>query len=134
MLVTAMRTNDTIEMRVIDGSSREAYTSQTDIHKQINPAGLLNSNNNNNNSTSVLSTTRSQRTNGASGDDLSDINSSIGPFDSVNQQKINTSYPNLPGQLRQFDHATNRILSGSVPALATGKRQKFCFFLSLLFL
>jgi hypothetical protein len=118
MLVSAMRINDTIEMRVIDGRSRDAYPSTTNADNQINSNSLLNSNNNNN--TITASSIHSQRTTAVSGDDLSDINSSISPFDSLNQQKITTSYPNLPGQLRQLDRITNRALSGSVPALATG--------------
>ena len=127
MLVSAMRTNESIEMRVLDSSSHGAYASRTDVDKQINSHGLLNSNNNNNNTT-VTSTSHSQRTGAVSGDDLSDINSSTSPFDSINQQKITTSYPNLPGQLRQFDRVTNRGLSGSVPALATGTYSSFYFF------
>jgi hypothetical protein len=116
MLVSAMRTNESIEMRVVDGRSRDVYPSTIDADKQINSNSLLNSNNNNNNT--ITSTT--QRTTAVSGDDLSDLNSSISPFDSLNHQKIATSYPNLPGQFRQFDSVTNRALSGSVPALATG--------------
>jgi hypothetical protein len=119
MLVSAMRTNETIEMRVIDGHSQDVYPSSNDGDKQTTPNSLLNSNNNNNNSITTT-TIHSQRTTAASGDNLSDINSSISPFDSFNQQKITTSYPNLPGQFRQFDNVTNRALSGSVPALATG--------------
>lgn len=112
MLVSAMRTNESIEMRVV-GASRTR-----DVDQQANPNSLLNSNNNNN--TITTTTTQSHRTTAVSGDNLSDINSSISPFDSFNQQKINISYPNLPGQLKQFDSVTNRALSGSVPALATG--------------
>ncbi|CAF4041131.1 unnamed protein product [Rotaria sp. Silwood2] len=120
MLVSAMRTNDTIEMRVVDGSSRDVYHSTTDADKQTNPNSLLNSNNNNNNNNIVTTTIHSLNTTGVSGDDLSDINSLISPFDTLNQQKIATSYPNLPGQLKHLDNVTNRALSGSVPALATG--------------
>ncbi|CAF0852377.1 unnamed protein product [Adineta steineri] len=118
MLVSAMRTNDTIDMRVIDGRSRDVYPSTTDVDKQTNTNHVLNSNNNNN--TITGSTTHSQRTTAVLGDDISDINSSISIFDSLNQQKIATSYPNLPGQLKHFDNFTSRALSGSVPALATG--------------
>ena len=119
MLVSAMRTNESIEMRVVDGRSRDVYPSTIDGDKQTTSNSLLNSNNNNNNS--IANTTiQSQRTTAVSGDDFSDINSSISPFDSLNQQKIATSYPNLPGQFKQFDSVTNRALSGSVPALATG--------------
>ncbi|CAF1208220.1 unnamed protein product [Rotaria sordida] len=119
MLVSAMRTNDTIEMRVVDGSSRDVYPSTTNADKQTNTNGLLNSNNNNNNA--VTSTAiHSSHPIGVSGDDLSDINSSISPFDSLNQQKIATSYPNLPGQLKHLENVTNRAFGGSVPALATG--------------
>ncbi|CAF1569314.1 unnamed protein product [Rotaria magnacalcarata] len=117
MLVSAMRANDTIEMRVIEGSSRDVYPSTIDVDKQTNPSSLLNTNNNNN---TAKRTNHSQHTGGVSGDDLSDMNSSISPFDSLNQQKIATSYPNLHGQLRHLDHITNRALSGSVPVLATG--------------
>lgn len=113
MLVSAMRTNESIEMRVV-GAGRTR-----DVDQQANTNSLLNSNNNNNTIT-ITTTNQSQRTTAVLGDDLSDINSSISPFDSFNQQKINTSYPNLPGQLKQFDSVTNRALSGSVPALATG--------------
>jgi len=120
MLVSAMRTNESIEMRVIDGRSREAYPSRIDADKQANPNSLLNSNNNNNNNPITTATIHSQFTTTVSGDDLSDINSSISPFDSLNLQKIATSYPNLPGQFKQYDTVTNRALSGSVPALATG--------------
>ncbi|CAF4469790.1 unnamed protein product [Rotaria socialis] len=117
MLVSAMRANDTIEMRVIGGSSRDAYPSTIDVDKQTSPSSLLNTNNNNN---TAKRTNHSQHREGVSGDDLSDMNSSISPFDSLNQQKIATSYPNLHGQLRHLDHVTNRALSGSVPVLATG--------------
>ncbi len=120
MLVSAMRTSESIEMRVIDGRSREAYPSRIDADKQGNPNSLLNSNNNNNNNPITATTIHSQFPTTISGDDLSDINSSISPFDSLNLQKIATSYPNLPGQFKQFDTVTNRALSGSVPALATG--------------
>jgi hypothetical protein len=120
MLVSAMRINDIIEMRVIDGRSRDVYPSKSDVDKQTNSNGLLNSNNNNN--TTTISTTHSQRTTAVLTDDISDLNSSISPFDSLNQQKIATSYPNLPGQLKQYDNFTNRALSGSVPALATGMK------------
>lgn len=121
MLVSAMRTNDSIQMHVIDGQSRGVFPPKLDIDKQTNSNGLLNSNNNNNN-TLTSASINSQRPTIASGDDISDINSSISPFDSLNQQKIATSYPNLPGQLKQYDTVTNRSLSGSVPALATGKK------------
>ncbi|CAF0730470.1 unnamed protein product [Rotaria sp. Silwood1] len=120
MLVSAMRTNETIEMRVVDGSARDVYTSTTDADKQANPNSLLNSNNNNNNTVTTTTAIHSQNTTGVSGDDLSDINSSVSPFDSLNLQKIATSYPNLPGQLKHLDNVTNRALSGSVPALSTG--------------
>lgn len=118
MLVSAMRANDTIEMGVNDGSSHDGYPSSIDVDKQANLHSSLNSNNNNN--TITTTTIPSPRTAGVSGDDLSDINSTISPFDSLNQQKITTSYPNLPGQLKNIDHIANRALSGSVPALATG--------------
>jgi hypothetical protein len=132
MLVSAMRINDIIEMRVIDGRSRDVYPSKSDVDKQTNSNGLLNSNNNNN--TTTISTTHSQRTTAVLTDDISDLNSSISPFDSLNQQKIATSYPNLPGQLKQYDNFTNRALSGSVPALATGiKSSVIYFFYSLFF-
>jgi len=129
MLVSAMRINESIEMRVSDGRSRDVYPSKIDVDKQTDPSSLLNTNNNNN-TTITTTTIYSQRTTAISGDDLSDINSSISPFDSFNQQKIATSYPNLPGQLRQFDTVTNRGLSGSVPVLATGRNfyHIFCFY------
>lgn len=130
MLVSAMRTNESIEMRVIDGPSRDAYQPRIDIDKQTNSNSLLNSNNNNNN-TITSTSIHSQRQTAVSGDDLSDINSCISPFDSLNQQKIATSYPNLPGQFRQFDSVANRSLSGSVPALATGRNEYFIFILFL---
>lgn len=120
MLVSAMRTNESIEMLVIDGRSRDVYPSKIDVDKQINANSSLNTNNNNNNNTITTTNIHSQRITAVSGDDLSDINSSISPFDSLNQQKIATSYPNLPGQLRKFDTVTSRALSGSVPALSTG--------------
>src|SRR6201986_2982692 len=129
MLVSAMRTNNTIEMRVIDGRSRDVFPPRIDVDKQTSPNSLLNSNNNNN--TITAQTIHSQRTTAISGDDLSDINSSISPFDSLNQQKIATSYPNLPGQLKQFDTVTNRSLSGSVPALATGRNFVSYFYVIL---
>lgn len=118
MLVSAMRTNDTISMRVIDASSRDIYQPSIDVEKHIDSNSLLNSNNNNN--TITATNLHSDRTTGVSGDELSDINSTVSPFDSLNPQKIATSYPNLPGQLKNIDHVTNRGLSGSVPALATG--------------
>ena len=117
MLVSAMRTNESIEMRVVSADRSR------DIDQQGTANGLLNSNNNNNTITTTTTITKSQRTTAVSGDDLSEINSSISPFDSFNQQKITTSYPNLPGQLKQFDSVANRALSGSVPALATGNNQ-----------
>ncbi|CAF0931428.1 unnamed protein product [Adineta ricciae] len=112
MVVSAMRTNESIELRVIEGHARGAYPSTVDNEKQTNT--------NNNNNIVPTSTIHSQRTTAVLSDDLSDINSSVSPFDSINQQKIATSYPNLPGQLRQIDGFTSRALSGSVPALATG--------------
>ena len=118
-----MRSNDSIEMRLIDGRSRNVYSSTADAVKQTNSTHVLNNNNsnNNNNNQIVTSTTgQSQRNTVGSGDDSSEINSLVSPFDSLNQQKIAKSYPNLPGQLRRFDHVTNRGLSGSVPTLATG--------------
>lgn len=118
MLVSAMRTNETIEMRVVDGRSRNVYASTVEAEKATDSNSLLNSNNNNN--TVTTATIHSQRTTTASGDDLSDMNSLTSPFDSVNQQKIATSYPNLPRQLKRFDQVNNRALSGSVPTLATG--------------
>lgn len=127
MLVSAMRVNDTIEMCVIDGTSRNGYSSNVDIEKQTNRNNLLNSNNNNNN-THVPTVNHSQN-GGVSSDDLSDINSSNSPFDSLNQQKITTSYPNLPGQLKNLDYITNRALSGSVPALSTGISLFYTYFL-----
>jgi hypothetical protein len=120
MLVSAMRTNESIEMRVIDSRSR------IDVDKQLNT-------NNNNNNIITAPTIHSQRTTAVLSDDLSDINSSISPFDSLNQQKIATSYPNLPGQLKQFDTVTNRSLSGSVPALATGRNFVSYFYFILVF-
>ena len=123
-----MRSNESIEMRLIDGRSRNVYSSTADAVKQTNSTHVLNSNmNNNNNNLTVTSTTgQSQRNTLGSGDESSEINSLVSPFDSLNQQKIAKSYPNLPGQLRRFDQVNNRGLSGSVPTLATGNPTMRC--------
>jgi hypothetical protein len=128
MLVSAMRANESIEMRVIDGRSRNIYASTMDMDKHTDPHDQLNNNNNDN--TVTAATIHTQRPAIASSDVLSNVNSVTSPFDSVNQQKIAISYPNLPGQLKQIDHMSNRALSGSVPTLATGKNQLNCSRLS----
>jgi hypothetical protein len=124
MLVLAMRTNDSIEMRVIDGRSRNVYCSTAEIDRNVtNNNGLLNSNNNNN--TPSQHQIHSQRSAAASGDDLSEMTSIMTPFDTINEQKVTTSFPNLAHQLGQLEQWNNRALSGSVPALATGNERLF---------
>ena len=119
MLVSAMRSNEFIEMRVIEGRSRSTYLLKNDAEKQqLDTTGLLNSNNNNNILTPT--TVHSQQTAATSGDDLSDMNSLISPFDTINQQKSATSYPNIPFEWQEYGQNKNRGLSGSVPTLATG--------------
>ena len=121
MLVSAMRVNDSIEMRVIDGRSRDAYAAALDPEKQPHTNGQLNTNNNNNNHLHQSSSPMQPERLAASHDELSESHSSNNPFDIANQHRIATSYSNLPAQLKPFDTSNNRHLSGSVPALATGK-------------
>ncbi|CAF1468030.1 unnamed protein product, partial [Didymodactylos carnosus] len=114
MLVRAMRTKDQIEMKVIDSRSRDYYTEQQQNGTQDNNIvlGTL--------SPPTVTTQTVQSTHSAlTNDNLSDVTSSIGGFDTINQQTIATSFPNLPAQLQRAD-LHSRTFSGSVPSVFTG--------------
>ncbi len=92
MLFSAMETHDTIEMCVINRHSNDFYQSKINTNKFTTTTGVL-------------------------GEDLSYENS---PINTLKQQTINTSYPNLHDQSQHLNNITIRNLSGSVPALSTG--------------
>ena len=124
MLVSAMRTTDMIEIRVINSRYRDSYLSATDTHPHVEIYSSGNDNrNNNNNNRSHTATADAQRHEASSLDDRSDVNSSVDTADDRHQQSaMALSYPNLH---RQYDHLqqnANRNYSGSVPTLATGSR------------
>lgn len=105
MLISAMQTNDTIDMYVISPT--------IDINKGTHNHSLLNNNNNNN-----LIITKDMT--GFLGDNLSVKNNHINSFNDAKQQTINTSYPDLYDKSKYLATMPDRGLSGSVPTLSTG--------------
>ncbi len=114
MLISSMRTDDTIEMHVINN---HVYSSTPDTNKTANTPSLSNDNHNNNNNNNLIS---AKRPTAVLGNDFLDKNNKISPLNTLKQQTINTSFPNLHEPSKYLRHISGRNLSGSVPALSTG--------------
>jgi len=123
MLISAMRINDTIEMYVINN---HVYSSTMDTNKGTNISSLLNGNNNNNNNNNN-NLINEIHTKSVLSDDLKDKNTKMSVSNRLNQQTMNTNYPDLHDRLKYLNNISDRDLNGSVPTLSTGLNTHYDF-------
>ncbi|CAF4563054.1 unnamed protein product [Rotaria sp. Silwood1] len=117
IIISAMQTNDTIEMYVVNSRSNDVYLSSIDTNKGKNIDNLLNNNNTNNNNNNLMI---SKQTTTDLSHDLSDKNRTTSLFDGLSQQTMSSNYLNLQGQSENSNKLVDRGLYGSLPTLSTG--------------
>ena len=110
MLISIMRTNNTVELSVINNRLSGAYPSTTDKNNGTITHNLLNGNNDNNLITAAA----------ALGDDLRNKNNTTSPFNNLHQRTTNVIYRNLEDQSEYLQAVNDHGLSGSVPTFTTG--------------
>ena len=106
-----MRTNDTIEMSVVNNN---IYSSTTDSNKTATMHSSSNVNNNNSNLIITKHRTEMPEKNSL------DENDKMSSANAQKQYTTKTIDPNLYDPLKHLNHISDRGLSRSVPALSTG--------------
>ena len=119
ILISAMRTSESIEMYVINGSSSDAYSSTIETHKKTSAAHLLTSNNNNSPATTkdVLS------------DTCFDKNTVIGQLNNASEQTPSKCYSNLYNQWKHWSKIANDDLQEGTSILTTGFNKQYILFI-----
>ena len=120
MLITAMRRENSIDMRVMNTHSPESSKDQ-----QLDLYRTFNGNSNNNNNNSITTTTmRSSGTTVRSDENLSDISGSLSTVGGLHRNTVTSSYPNPHGHSKHLQNISDRSLNGKTFGLTTGLTER----------